>query len=385
MNLDVLFNQYNTKSLYGRYIILADIEPILFTLNKSDNLKIIGKSVNGLPIYTYSIGKGHEKVLLWSQMHGNESTTTKALIDLLQFLNSNSDFANNLLNDFAFCCLPMLNPDGAVQYTRENANNIDLNRDFQALSQPESKLLMQVFNEFKPDYCYNLHDQRTIYGAGNTGKPASISFLAPSYNENRDFNTARTEACRIINAMNSTLQVCIPNQIGRFDDSFNNNCCGDSFQELGVPTILFEAGHCPGDYDRETARKYIFFALISSLISIKDSNESIEIIEEYLRIPQNKVNFYDYIIRNVRICYEFNNISTNIAIQFVEELNDNKIQFIPYIVEIGELNDFFGHVELDAENNVYKDNFESIPKINSKAEFTIGNRIEFNAGKLLNN
>jgi murein tripeptide amidase MpaA len=33
--------------------------------------------------------------------------------------------------DFTFYCIPMLNPDGAALYTRENANKVDLNRDSQ--------------------------------------------------------------------------------------------------------------------------------------------------------------------------------------------------------------------------------------------------------------
>jgi hypothetical protein len=35
---------------------------------------------------------------------------------------------------------------------------------------------------------------------------------------------------------------------------------------MGVPTLLFEAGHFEGDYQREITRKYIFIALISSLL-----------------------------------------------------------------------------------------------------------------------
>jgi murein tripeptide amidase MpaA len=38
----------------------------------------------------------------------------------------------------------MLNPDGAKTYTRENANKVDLNRDSQDLTQPESKILRKL-------------------------------------------------------------------------------------------------------------------------------------------------------------------------------------------------------------------------------------------------
>jgi hypothetical protein len=383
MNYELLFSENKTKTLFGRYLSLTNIESILCSLNTNNQLKIVGQSVLRKPIYEYKIGYGPKKILLWSQMHGNESTTTKALFDFLHVLHSKTEFATYLLENFTFSCIPMLNPDGAAAYTRENANNIDLNRDFQALSQPESQLLMQVFNNFKPHYCYNLHDQRTIYGAGDSGKPATVSFLSPAFNENRDFNTNRIEACRIINAMNFRLQKDIPNQIGRFDDSFNNNCVGECFQEKGVPTILFEAGHYQNDYDREITRKHIFCALISSFNAIYDFSNNDGIINNYLDIPQNKVIFYDIILKNVKFICNYNKIIINIAIQFKEELIDEQIIFVAYIVGVGELVGFFGHLEIDTENFGFIDKTETELKINEKASFEIGTKIKIKNGKII--
>ena len=182
MDLEQLFHQIKEPSLQGRYITLDSIASLLNKLNTNNELEIIGKSVLDKPIYKYQIGTGNIKILFWSQMHGNESTTTKALFDFLNLLKSDSDVARKLLNSFTFCCIPMLNPDGAKLYTRVNANKVDLNRDSQNLSQPESRVLRATFENFKPDFCYNLHDQRTIFGVGSTRKPATISFLAPAYN-----------------------------------------------------------------------------------------------------------------------------------------------------------------------------------------------------------
>jgi hypothetical protein len=195
-------------------------------------------------------------------MHGNESTTTKALFDFFNVIHSNDKLGEKLLQEFTFCFLPMVNPDGAELYTRENANKVDLNRDSVDLSQPESQLLRKTFDDFKPDFCYNLHDQRTIFGAGDDGKVATVSFLAPSYNENRDINEVRTKAMNVIVAMNDELQKHIPNQVGRFDDGFNRNCIGDMFTFLNVPTILFEAGHFQDDYDREYTKIKTFFMIL---------------------------------------------------------------------------------------------------------------------------
>ncbi|MDI6046917.1 M14 family metallopeptidase [Flavobacterium yafengii] len=376
MNLEQLFNQYKEETIHGRYITLDSIEPLLQKLNTNNQLKIIGKSVLGKSIYSYEIGEGKTRIFLWSQMHGNESTTTKALFDFLNVLQSGSELAQKLLNAFTFCSIPMLNPDGATLYTRENANKVDLNRDSQELKQPESKLLRMTFESFKPDYCFNLHDQRTIFGVSDTGKPATLSFLAPSYNEEREINESRLKAINLIASINEVLQEYLPNQIGRFDDSFNINCIGDMFQYLGVPTLLFEAGHFANDYEREETRKYVFMALISSFTTLCENVIVDNGIDKYLNIPQNKVVFYDFMYKNIKINYDGIEIITNFAAQYKEELIENQICFNAYVSQIGDLENYFGHFEYDAKEALYKDDFDNIPKLNQKADFYLDNNIK---------
>lgn len=368
-----LHKQYKANSLFGRYITLKDIEPLLSILQT----EVIGKSVLGKPIYKYEIGTGKIRVFMWSQMHGNESTTTKALFDFFNVIHSQDEIGVKLLQEFTFCFLPMVNPDGAELYTRENANKVDLNRDSVDLSQPESQLLRKTFEHFKPDFCYNLHDQRTIFGAGNEGNVATVSFLAPSYNESREINDVRSKAMNVIVAMNNELQNHIPNQVGRFDDGFNINCIGDMFTSLNVPTILFEAGHYQYDYYREYTRKMIFISLISGLKYIYENDIVNNDIAKYLSIPQNNIVFYDFLYKNIKINYDGKEIITNFAAQYKEELIDGKIQLNAYIVEIGELKGKFGHYLYNAHKMRYSDDEENIPKLNQKANFCLGNDIKF--------
>ena len=382
MNLEQLFSQYNEETIHGRYIALDSIEPLLQKLNTNNQLQVIGKSVLGKSIYSYEIGEGKTKIFLWSQMHGNESTTTKALFDFLNVLQSGSELAQKLLNTFTFFSIPMLNPDGAALYTRENANKVDLNRDSQDLTQPESKLLRAIFESFKPDFCFNLHDQRTIFGVSDTGKPATLSFLAPSYNEEREINESRLKAINLIASVNEVLQEYLPGQIGRFDDSFNINCIGDTFQYLGVPTLLFEAGHFANDYEREETRKYVFMALISSFKILSENVIVSNGIDKYLNIPQNKVVFYDFMYKNIKINYDGIEIITNFAAQYKEELIENQICFNAYVSQIGNLDDYFGHFEYDAKGALYKDDFDNIPKLNQKADFYLDNNIKIVNGMI---
>ena len=275
-------------------------------------------------------------------MHGNESTTTKALFDLFNFLQAESDQAKAILDACTLCVIPILNPDGARKYTRINANEVDLNRDAQALTQPESKVLRAVFDGFKPDFCYNLHGQRTIFSAGNTNKSAVVSFLSPSQDEACSLTPNRLVAMEIIAEMNSYLQTLIPSQVGIYDDAFNINCVGDTFQSLGVPTILFEAGHYPNDYSRESTRELIFLSYIRSLNYIS-TNEVLGENGAYSRIPMNEKLFFDIILRNTL----HNNEVCDVAVQYQEILEGEKVKFLPKIEKIGDLSSFYGHREVN--------------------------------------
>lgn len=384
MNYLSIFENNKETSLSGRYITLKNIEPILGKHFAKNEIQVIGNSVLEKSIYSYRVGTGNFKILLWSQMHGNESTTTKALFDVFNFLDSDAEEVKKWKEKFSFYFIPMLNPDGAELYTRENANNVDLNRDFINLSQPESRLLMHVFNEFEPDFCFNLHDQRTIFGVADIGKPATVSFLAPSYNEEREINEVRLKAINLIAEINNELQQFIPNQVGRFDDSFNRNCVGDTFQQLGVPTVLFEAGHFPNDYQREETRKFIFIALLISFQALYENDIVNNKIEDYLKIPQNNPCFFDIAYRNVKINYDNSIFITNFAVQFKEEIIENLLVFNAYISSVGDLEDFLGHLEYDVQGDLYEDEKGNFPKINEKANFTIGKHIKFVNGLLKN-
>ena len=355
-----LFLKHKETSLFNRYITNKDIEPLLDNLSKCAVVETIGKSVLNDSIYGLKIGNGKKRVLMWSQMHGNESTTTKALFDLLNTLLDDDEKLKYILDACTLYIIPILNPDGAKAYTRINANQVDLNRDAQDLSQPESKVLKSVFKTFKPHFCYNLHGQRTIFSAGSTNKLATVSFLAPAQDEACTITPNRKVAMELIGVMNEALQDVIPSQIGVYDDAFNLNCVGDTFQSENVPTILFEAGHYPNDYERENTRELIYMSYITSLDYISKTNIKGNYYESYLKIPENDKCFLDIIIRNAKM----NGEVVDIGIQYQEKLIDQKVEFIPKVEKIEKLANFFGHREIDAKGFEVYDNDGQLLKIN---------------------
>jgi len=378
-----LATQFKEPLLKGKYIHLDIIHPLLEKLKLDFKITEIGKSVQGRNIHQVKIGTGKIKILMWSQMHGNESTTTKGLFDFFNFLNSDSDFAKQIKDNYTLLCIPMLNPDGAFLYTRENANQIDLNRDAFDRTQPEMQLLYAVYSEFQPDFCYNLHDQRTIFGTEGFKLPATVSFLSPAFNDAREYNETRLKAICVINRMNAVLQYYLPNQIGRFDDSYNVNCTGDFFTTQNAPTILFEAGHYENDYDRDLVRSYLFIALLSSF---EVNYENVIVDKEltnYLNISQNNKCFYDFIYKNVKIIENSEEKIINFAAQYNEELHDGQLKFIAKITKIDDLQNFKGHIEYDCENGLYSSNGLHFPIIGENADFIINNLTKFDNGLII--
>ena len=348
---DVLktFDVVKEKRLFGRYLQLDNILPLLKELETYYTVEVRGYSENNLPMHLIKLGAGSKKLLFWSQMHGNESTTTKAVFDLLNlFKNTNDAFVKQVLKECTLYIIPMLNPDGSLLYTRANYNKVDLNRDAQDRTQEESKVFKQIVDEVKPLVAFNLHGQRTIFSAGETNNSAIVSFLSPASDTQRSVTNDRKKGMRIIAEMNKNLQQLIPNCVGRYDDGFNINCTGDTMQDSGYPTILFEAGHHPGDYDREVTRKWMFLSMLTAINFItKEKELPTEGYEKYFDIPENGKLFNDIILRNITIKGE----NKDVAIQYVEELAHNKLNFIPKVVEIASGIKKFGHVEFDAKNS----------------------------------
>ncbi|MEX0315700.1 MAG: M14 metallopeptidase family protein [Allomuricauda sp.] len=354
----IYYERYKEKSVEGRYVTPKSLQKKWLNTLDSSLVETVGSSVLGNAIFSLTLGRGPKKVLMWSQMHGNESTTTKAVLDLVNYLVEGGVYSESILENCTLCIVPILNPEGATAYTRVNANEVDLNRDAKNRTQPESVVLRELFERFQPDFCFNLHDQRTLFSAGNTNKPATVSFLSPSNNPERTVDQTRTVAMQLIVAMNRMLQNQIPGQVGRYDDGFNENCIGDTFQMLGVPTILFEAGHYHEDYQREETRKYIFMALLEVLGVISKNRIAEFPHEEYFDIPENEKLFFDILVRNAHLINESLPVNHQVGIRFAETLKNGAIDFVPEITEVGELAASFGHMTLDCSISKHSEQIE---------------------------
>ena len=371
---EAYYSAVKFKEVTGRYITNRDLELFVNELSDKFKIEVIGNSVQEKPIKMITLGSGKIKILAWSQMHGNEGTTTKAVFDLLNAFKLNEEeVLSEILDRCTLYIIPILNPDGAKAYTRVNANGVDLNRDMQDLSQPESKVLMDQYEKIQPHYCLNLHDQRTIFSAGDSNNPAILSFLTPSKDQDRNIDEFRKQSMALIAGIAEDLSKSLKGRIGRYDDAFNINCAGDTFQYLNTPTILFEAGHYPGDYQREVTRKFVFQALISCLYQISQFDEDAGGYKKYFDIPENQKLFNDVIIRNARL----NGDACEISIQFKETLKGDRVDFVPVVEKIEEKITKFAHREIDANGHEV-----GLPEKAKLGENVIVNKIIINSTEL---
>ena len=340
--LENLFLAQKESSLHGKWITYNDIENLFYKFEAKFNVTQIGLSEEKRPIMQLKIGNGAKKILFWSQMHGNESTGTKGLFDFFNCIEGVSDtIFKKILKECTLVFIPMLNPDGSQVYTRVNANNVDLNRDAVERVAKESKILRAVLEAFTPHFCFNLHDQRSIFGVEGTNNPATISFLAPSEEVTRSLTKGRKETMNVIVAMNKMLQNVIPNFVGRYSDEFYPTATGDNFQKLGYNTILIESGHYPKDYHREESRKYTFFSILQGVYHIANTS-NFDNYKDYFTIPNNDKIFFDVIHR-------YPNSSNDVSFQYEEKIIDGK--FVSKLNKIDEnrLNFKIGHSEIVIE------------------------------------
>ncbi len=307
---------------------------------------VLGTSAEGKEIALYSVGDGSAKVMLWSQMHGDEPTATMALIDIFSFFAKNPEHiaTKTIREKLTLLVIPMLNPDGADRFIRRTAQMIDMNRDALALATPEAKILKNTRDKYQPEYGFNLHDQEPRYTVGTTRKITAIALLAPAADESRGDNPVRLRAKRVASTVAQVLNLFIPEYLAKWDDTFSPTAFGDNIQKWGTSTVLIESGGWRGDPNKFYIRKLNCIGLLVTLYAIATGEISKVDVAMYEQIPFNLKLGYDYIIRNAVLKISDQIVSTrvDIGINFDIRMNTTTGQTINYaaIVEIGDLNAF---------------------------------------------
>ncbi|RQP08373.1 MAG: peptidase M14 [Chryseobacterium sp.] len=364
-----VFEYFTNVKFNNRYVDPAFLASYLVE-RYPDNVVEVGNSLEGRPIYKFSIGTGKTKVLAWSQMHGNESTATLAMLDLLESLRNDTVREERLWRAVSLDFIFMLNPDGSARWTRRNAAGIDINRDFLMAATPEMQILKRIVADGNYDYALNLHDQRTIFTTDGHS-PATLSFLAPSQDAERTLTPRRKQSMAVIANAWLQLKDALPKRIGRYTDEFYPTATGDNLMLRGLTNILVEGGHSPDDYHRVQTRRYYTMALYHLLVSMGLLHGRDYGYENYFDIPENRSKHVDLIYRNVKLNTDFPCV-VDVAVQYREELEEgaDEISFVPIVTEVGDLGAKKGWKEVDCTGLRFVSE-KTYPKIDAPVNFRI--------------
>ena len=366
------YDTYKETSLTHRRFKHADIQLLIENLKKDNQFQIsfLGKSIEGRNIPLITLGSGRTKILLWSQMHGDESTATMALFDMFNFFSKTNEFdalKKDLLSKITLYFVPMLNPDGAEVWKRRNAYDIDLNRDAVRLQSPEAVILKSVRDSLNPEFGFNLHDQSIFYTVGNTRTPATISFLAPAFNYEKDINLVRGNAMKLIAELTEMLYQFMPAQVAKYNDDFEPRAFGDNIQKWGTSVILIESGGYAKDPEKQYIRKMNFLAMMMSIYSIANKNYEKYTIDQYNAIPFNERLLKSLILRGLTMKKNKKDYKIDVAYVYGEVMLGNYKDFYykNSIDEIGDLSVFFGYEEISCEGMTGEEGKVYPQKLNS--------------------
>ncbi|MCA9365864.1 hypothetical protein KC723_03130 [Candidatus Kaiserbacteria bacterium] len=186
-------------------------EPLPEIENTGNDVEVIGQSVKGTDIKVYNFGTGPNHILIVGGVHGGYSPNTSDLAN--QLINHYESGVENIPENITLSIIPELNPDGGEMTGsagRFNANNVDLNRNFDCewsatgvwreqkvsggdkpFSETESVALKDFVQKIEPAAAIVLFSaEGKVYPSACEGKPSQASInLADMYADAAGYQT----------------------------------------------------------------------------------------------------------------------------------------------------------------------------------------------------
>lgn len=218
------------------------------------DLKVGGKSVDGLPLVYWSCGdpQSTNRSLILAAVHGDEVTPVFFGFQVIRWLKKTPE----LCNDKFIVVAPLVNPDGFLRYskgTRTNFNKIDLNRNFNtpdwaknarkiwkekyqakqryypgntANSEPETQFQSWLLSEFNPTKILSIHAPLNILDYDGPADDRAINFM-------QSYVDSCEELKKAIKTATPDLRLFA---FGNFPGSLGNY----AGKQRGIPTVTTE-------------------------------------------------------------------------------------------------------------------------------------------------
>jgi hypothetical protein len=138
---------------------------------------VLDRDITVLDIYKDS-PKGKKIIVLLTRQHPPEITGYFAFQYFLETLLTTTELQENFLNEFRIIAFPNINPDGTdMGHWRNNANGLDLNRDWKNFVQPETSAVARYINETDEDVILGLDFHSTYKDVFYTNKERTTTDL----------------------------------------------------------------------------------------------------------------------------------------------------------------------------------------------------------------
>jgi predicted deacylase len=368
-------DRHRVGAIASRRVTHAEYWAAMAPVLQSGRLRVetVGRSMLGRDLRTVTFGRGPVTVLLWSQMHGDESTATMALADVMSWMAAGGGdrVRDRLADSLTVVMLPMLNPDGAERFQRENAAGIDVNRDARRLSTPEARALKALHDRLDPDFGFNLHDQNARTRAGRTGRQVAIALLAPATDEARSWGAVRSRARLVAAGLALDFGTEIPGRVAKYDDTFNPRAFGDLIQTWGTSTVLIESGAMPEDPQKQALRRLNAAAILRALDAIATRGYESADPGAYENLPFNVGGAYDLLVRGGQLVLPgMPPLQADIAINF----DDAVARAGGRVREVGDLSAVVAIDTLDAAGAFLHPRPDALVGSAGQAYLTIGAR-----------
>ena len=341
-----------------------EVERRLQAVARADASRIvfdrIGTSTEGRSINMVTTGTGPFRVLVWSQMHGDEPTATAALFDVFEYFQRHrtDPVVQRILSSLTLYVIPMLNPDGAERFQRRNAQGIDINRDALNLQTPEGQALKAVRDRFNPRVGFNLHNQSWTTSVGDPPKAASISLLSVAYDKPRSENAGRRLTKKVCAVIRDALEPYASGQIGRYDEEFEVRAFGDNLTLWGTPVVLIETGGFPSVEPDPVLVRLNFIAIVSALDALATGNVDRADQKRYETLPMNESRMFALLVKDATVLNGTGvpGFRADIGINVNRRVRsgDGQRQMVVQgnISDLGDLRTFGGLRTIDARNLV---------------------------------
>ncbi len=141
-----------------------DVASRVRSLAKSTNVRMLdnGKSAQGrlIPVFVITDfsqdSSDKARVLLVAGQHGNEYNPVQVLLEYCSKLAESTD--RSILERCIVIAVPAVNPDGIAANARFNADDVDINRDWQARHTPETRYLDSLVEQWRPHVILDMHE-----------------------------------------------------------------------------------------------------------------------------------------------------------------------------------------------------------------------------------